>query len=498
MGVVNTIGSWYFKKRAKSVFEKIADFKSIQQQTFKRLIDDAKNTQFGIKYDFEHIKSYKKFAEIVPFATYEELFPYIQKNLEGQENILWPSDIQWFAKSSGTTNDISKFIPLSFETLEECHFEAGKDVLSLQVHHNPDSKLFEGKGLLIGGSNSVNTGNSKTNFGDLSAVLMSEMPFWANLIKTPDLSIALLENWDEKVFKIAEATMTENVTSISGVPTWTLVILKKVLELSGKQTLKEVWPNLELYIHGGIDFKPYKKQFLDLLGNSKNFSFIETYNASEGFFGIQTGKEPLLTLMPHYGIFYEFINLETGETHTVESIVTNSIYEVVISTQSGLWRYKLGDTISFAITNPPMFEITGRTKSYINAFGEELMIHNAANALEKVCTQYDLNLLDYTAGPVFYQGTKNVGSHEWIISFTEPPADSTQFAIDFDLALQAVNSDYQAKRKSNMAMGEPIIHLVNHEVFNKWLKKKKKLGGQHKVPRLCNNRIVLEEIKKFI
>jgi len=498
MGVVNAIGSWYFKKRAKSVFENIDNYKSIQQDTFKRLIDEAKNCQFGVQYNFENIRTYKKFAETVPFSTYEQLFPYIQKILNGQENILWPSDIQWFAKSSGTTNDISKFIPLSFETLEECHFEAGKDVLSLQVHHKQDSKLFEGKGLLIGGSNSVNPGKTKSSFGDLSAVLMSEMPFWANLIKTPDLSIALLENWDEKVLKMAEATMIENVTSISGIPTWTMVILKKVLELSGKNTIKEVWPNLELYIHGGIDFKPYKNQFLEILGDAKDFSFMETYNASEGFFGIQTGKEPLLTLMPHYGIFYEFVNLETGETHTVENIMTNANYEVVISTQSGLWRYRLGDTIKFASINPPMFEITGRTKSYINAFGEELMIHNAAKAIEKVCTQYHLNLLDYTAAPIFYEGKENVGSHEWIIALTAMPEDKKQFSIDFDLALQSVNSDYQSKRKSNLAMGEPIIHLTNHEVFTKWLTKKNKLGGQHKVPRLCNNRLVMDEIKQYL
>ncbi len=495
MGVVNTIGFWYFKKRAKKVFEAIDNACEIQNQTFLNLIENGKNTSFGIEHHFNEIKNYEDFKKFVPTRKYEEFFPAIEKILNGEQNVLWNTEIQWFAKSSGTTNAVSKFIPLSFESLEECHFEAGKDALALHSHFNNETKLFEGKGLLIGGSNKTNPANNKSNYGDLSAVLMHEMPLWASLIKTPDLSIALLENWDEKVTKMAQATMKENVTSISGVPTWTLVVLKKVLALSNKKTIAEVWPNLELYIHGGINFAPYKNQFEKLIGKSINY--LETYNASEGFFGMQIGNQHALTLMPHYGIFYEFKNLKTNQIVNLANIELLVDYEIVITTQSGLWRYQLGDTIQFTNKQPAQFIITGRTKSFINAFGEELMVHNADLAIENTCKKHQVGLVDYTAAPIFYEKNQ-VGTHEWLIQLNQLPADLAAFKQDLDNALQETNSDYQAKRNKNLAMGFPEIIVSNQPIFKAWLDKHQKLGGQHKVPRLCNDRKVIDEIKTFL
>lgn len=494
MGIVNTLGSWYFKRRYKNIEYAIKNYGKIQDETLQNLIYRAANTKFGQDNNFSNIKNYNDFKNEIPLFTYEEFYPYIKRMLEGEQEVIWPSNITWFAKSSGTTNDKSKFIPVSYETLEGCHFEAGKDVLSLQFHQNPESSLFQGKGLLIGGSNQRNPLNTQSSYGDLSAVLMNEMPFWANLAKTPDLKIALLDNWDEKVLQMAQATSKENVTSISGVPTWTLIVLKKVLELSGKQTIAEVWPNLELYIHGGISFVPYKEQFLDLIGH-RRINFIETYNASEGFFGLQIGKDPILTMLPNYGIFYEFINLKTNEICDMNSIETDVDYELIISTNSGLWRYRIGDTILFTAINPPQFKITGRTKHYINAFGEELMVHNADRAFNEVCRKHQVQLIDYTAAPIHHaQSASTIGTHEWLICLTNLPRDIQSFKNDFDLALQNLNTDYKAKRHSDLAMSFPVFHITTKNIFRNWLESKNKLGGQHKVPRLANNRIVFEEI----
>jgi len=497
MGLVNTLGSWYFKSRYKNIAKALDQYAQIQQETLKDLLEQAQETDFGKEFNFKDIQNYSQFKAQIPIMGYEEYYPYIQRMLEGKQEVCWPSPIAWFAKSSGTTNDRSKFIPVSYETMENCHFEAGKDILCLQYHQNEDSMLFGGKGLLIGGSNQTNPLDNGSSYGDLSAVLMNEMPFWANMAKTPDLSIALLEDWDVKVEKMARATLNENVTSISGVPTWTLVVLKKVLELSDKETIAEVWPNLELFIHGGISMVPYKEQFLKLIGH-RNIQFIETYNASEGFFALQIDKEPVLTLMPQYGIFYEFIHLKTGEVCDINGIETHTDYELIISTNSGLWRYRIGDTIRFTNLTPPQFVISGRTKHFINAFGEELMVHNADHAFESICQKHQTELLDYTAAPIYFDDDQvAVGTHEWLISITQLPADPDAFKIDFDQELQNLNSDYAAKRKGNLAMSFPNIHLTCDDLFGKWLAHKKKLGGQHKVPRLSNDRSILEEVKGF-
>lgn len=498
MGIVNTLGSWYFKGRKKNIQNALDNFEEIQEETLLNLLEEGKNTLFGVAHDLINIHNYTDFKNKVPLFTYEEFFPFIQEMLEGKQQVAWSTPINWFAKSSGTTNDKSKFIPISYENLENCHFQGGKDILGVHFTRNNNSKLFEGKGILIGGSNQTNPLNEHSNYGDLSAVLMNEMPYWANLAKTPDLSIALLENWDEKVEKMAEATMLDNVTSISGVPTWTIVLLKKVLALSGKRNIREVWPNLELFIHGGISFTPYKKQFYDLIGDD-SIELIETYNASEGFFGIQLKAGEDMTLMPHYGIFYEFLNPKTGKICSLQNIQNETNYELIITTNTGLWRYRIGDTLKFTNTKTLQFIITGRTKHYINAFGEELMVHNADRALKTACKKHGVELIDYTAAPLINESFNSdiVGTHEWLICLTQLPGNKEQFEFDLDQELQRLNSDYAAKRKNNLAMGFPKIEITTLPIFENWLRDKDKLGGQHKVPRLCNNRKILEEVKVY-
>ncbi len=497
MSLINGIGAWYFKNRTKNIFDAVQNPLPLQENTLHKLINTAKETYFGKLFQFNQIKNYESFSKLVPISSYEEFYPMIDKLLKGEENVVWPGEIQWFAKSSGTTNNVSKFIPVSFETMEQCHFEGGKDALAIHCYQQPNTKIFDGKGLLIGGSHKANPENKKSNYGDLSALLMNEMPFWASLIKTPNLSIALIEDWEEKIEKMAINTMNENVTSISGVPTWTMAVLKKVLTLSNKSNIKSVWPNLELFVHGGINFTPYKDAFYDLIGTDK-INFIETYNASEGFFGLQLVQGENMNLMPQYGIYYEFRNTKTGEICNLSKIETQVQYEVIISTASGLWRYCIGDTLIFTQKIPFKFIITGRTKSCINAFGEELMVHNADTALEKTCKKHQVNLQEYTAAPIFSHNETSLGTHEWIIAFDKLPVNEEQFKIDFDNALKALNSDYAAKRAHNLAMDTPVIHLTSKKVFYNWLAKKEKLGGQNKIPRLSENRVFIKDILQYL
>ena len=496
MGIVNALGGWYFKGRYKKITSALQNCIKIQDSLRQELIEQNASTYFGRAHLFREIFDLKSFQKNIPIRTYEEFYPYIEQMIEGKQKVTWDSNINWFAKSSGTTNSKSKFIPISYENLENCHFEAGKDVLCIHYHRNPESKLFQGKGLLIGGSNQTNPLSKGSSYGDLSAVLMNEMPLWANLAKTPDLSIALMEDWDEKVIKMAEATIQDNVTSISGVPTWTIVLLRKVLELSGKKTISEVWPNFELFVHGGISFEPYRETFLELIGHS-NVSLLETYNASEGFFGLQLVQGENMTLMPQYGIFYEFLNLENGEIIDISKIEENTNYELIITTNSGLWRYRIGDTLLFTNKEKLQFVITGRTKHFINAFGEELMVHNADEALKTVCKNFNVSLIDYTAAPL-QNISKNeaIGTHEWLICIDKEISNEDDFKAELDSQLQKVNSDYEAKRKGNLAMSFPKITIVKQKVFENWLRSKNKLGGQHKVPRLSNDRKTLEDVKR--
>ncbi len=411
--------------------------------------------------------------------------------MDGEENILWNTPIKWFAKSSGTTSDKSKFIPVSEESLEDCHYKGAKDTLTLYYNFNPESELLTGKGLVIGGSHTINQVNEAINYGDLSAVLLQNSPVWGQWIRTPELAIALMDEWETKIEKLAESTIRENVTSISGVPTWTLVLFKRILELTGKNTMSEVWPSLELYIHGGVSFTPYREQFRKIIG--KDIFYIDSYNASEGFFAAQDkpGEEGMLLYLDH-GIFMEFMpaeeyGKENPQTIGLMDVELGKNYALVISTNGGLWRYLLGDTIQFTTLYPFRIKISGRLKHYINAFGEEVMVDNTDKAIAIACEKTGAIVNDYTAAPVYFSENGN-GAHEWLIEFEKEPGDLEAFIVALDKGLQSVNSDYEAKRHKNIALRQPLVHALTKGVFNEWLKSKGKLGGQHKVPRLSNER----------
>jgi hypothetical protein len=468
-----------------------------QREVLQELVTAAQYTEFGRKYKFNQLFSLKTFKQTVPVHEYDDLKPYIIHMMNGEENILWNTPIEWFAKSSGTTSDKSKFIPVSKESLEENHFQGSKDVLTMYYKNYPESDLLTGKGLVIGGSHQVNKMNENIQYGDLSAVLMQNSPVWSNWIRTPELSIALMDEWEGKIEQLARSTINENVTSISGVPTWTLVLIKRILEISGKQYLCEVWPQLELYIHGGVSFVPYKDQFKKLIG--KDINYLEIYNASEGFFAAneKPGDDGMLLFTQH-GIFYEFMPVEEfgkkfPDTVGLDKVQLNKNYALVISTTGGLWRYIIGDTIQFSSLHPYKIKVSGRLKHYMNAFGEEVIVDNTDSAIAIACEKTGAVVNDYTAAPVYFTNNEN-GAHEWLIEFDKEPASINQFAIELDTALKSLNSDYEAKRYKDIALRMPILHVLKPGVFNVWLKSKGKLGGQHKVPRLSNERTLLEEI----
>ncbi|TCD21049.1 GH3 auxin-responsive promoter family protein [Pedobacter psychrodurus] len=502
MAFVNSIFTWLMKKRIHQIELFMKYPYDVQQEWFHTLIDSAENTEWGKLYDYKSILTPQQYQERVPIQNYDTLKPYIERMLNGEQNILWPSDIKWFAKSSGTTSDRSKFIPVSQESLEECHFKGGKDMLSIYCNNRPDNQMFTGKGLVLGGSHQVNQLNEDCFYGDLSAVLIKNLPIWAEYYRTPDMSIALMDNYEIKMDRMAEATINENVTSISGVPTWTIVLAKKVLELTGKQNLLEVWPNLELYIHGAVNFAPYREQFKQLIPSDEMY-YLETYNASEGFFGIQDQdhSEEML-LMLDYGIFYEFVPMENICEESPKALLLGEVelhknYAIVISTNGGLWRYMIGDTIQFTSLSPYRIKITGRTKHFINAFGEEVIIDNAEQALTKACKETGAEIKDYTAGPIYFKDEK-AGGHEWIIEFDKQPNDFEKFVDIMDNTLREVNSDYDAKRFKDMALARPKVHNAPANTFYNWLKAKDKLGGQHKVPRLANERKYVDDILEMI
>ncbi|MFM9027389.1 MAG: GH3 auxin-responsive promoter family protein [Bacteroidota bacterium] len=469
----------------------------VQQEWFRRLVDTARYTEWGEKYDFKSIHSINDFKERVPVQNYDSLKPFVNRLMRGEQNILWPSEIKWFAKSSGTTAGKSKFIPVSTEAMEECHYKGGKDLLSIYCNLQPETQIFNGKGLTMGGSHHF-SGTADTSYGDISAVLMQNLPFWAQMIRTPDLSIALMDKWEEKIEKIVEATKNENVTSISGVPTWTLVLARRLLEVTGKKNLLEVWPNLELFIHGAVSFTPYREQFRELIP-SDSFNYLETYNASEGFFGIQDQLHSQhMLLMLDYGVFYEFMPMdeygkENPSTVGLDQVELDKNYALVISTNAGLWRYLIGDTIRFTERYPFRFRITGRTRLFINAFGEEVIIENTDRAVEAACEKTGAAVREYMVAPVYFSGKDN-GAHEWVIEFERPPDNQEEFEYILDRSLKSLNSDYEAKRYQDMALRKPLVHVVDQGLFYEWLKRNGKLGGQHKVPRLNNDRTNLEQL----
>jgi hypothetical protein len=451
-----------------------------QREVLQDLVTSAQYTEFGRNHRFSKLFSLRAFKEAVPIQTYEDLKPYIERIMHGEQNLLWNTPIHWFAKSSGTTSDKSKFIPVSQESLEDCHFKAAKDVLTHYYHFNPDSDLLTGKGLVIGGSHSVNQLNEETHYGDL---------------------IALMDEWESKIEKLAHSTIQENVTSISGVPTWTLVLFRRILEITGKRNIKEVWPHLELYLHGGVSFVPYREQFRQLIG--EDIHYLEMYNASEGFFAAQDrpGEDGMLLFTDH-GIFMEFMPVEAyGKAHPqtigLGDVEIGKHYAPVISTNGGLWRYLIGDTVQFTSLFPFRIRVSGRLKHFINAFGEELIVDNAEQAIAIASRQTGAVVRDYTAGPVYFSNEGN-GAHEWLLEFERAPSSLEHFAYELDQALKACNSDYEAKRHRDIALRMPVIVNLPEGSFSQWLKARNKLGGQHKIPRLSNDRSYIEEIRRMI
>ncbi len=501
MNILNPAFKGIIKLRWSSIDNFLLNPDNTQMMVFNSLISAGQFTKFGREHDFQKINHIKDFKKMVPVHEYDDIKHYIQLMMEGQQNILWNTPITWFAKSSGTTSDKSKFIPVSNESLEDGHYKSAKDVLALYYHNFPQSAILAGKCLTLGGSHEINQLSAESYYGDLSAVMIQNMSYFTQLIRTPDISIALMQEWEEKIEKMAFSTIKEDVTMIAGVPTWTLVLIKKIFEITGKDKLHDVWPNLELYMHGGVNFAPYMSQFKKLIPNSK-MKYLETYNASEGFFAAQDviDRDGMLLFLNH-GIFYEFMPMEEQgkkfpETLQLEDVEVGKNYAMIISTNAGLWRYIVGDTIQFTSVNPFRIKVSGRLKHFINAFGEEVIVENADLAIAHACKTCRSIVNDYTAAPVYFSENSN-GCHEWAIEFETAPENIEHFTRELDQFLQSINSDYEAKRYKDIALSLPKINVLPVGAFSEWLKSKGKLGGQHKVPRLSNDRKILEEILKF-
>jgi GH3 auxin-responsive promoter len=504
MSVINAIASWYLKKRIYQIELFIKHPVETQMEVYHRLISTASGTDWGRKHGYGDMQSIRQFQERVPINTYEGLYPEIERIMKGEADVLWPGTIKWFSKSSGTTNDRSKFIPVSEEALEDCHFKGGKDMLAIYLDARPDSEIFSGRGLPIGGSHQVNKLNTNSYYGDLSAVLIQNTPHVFNLFRATSKKVALMSAWEDKILTMAEQVRDLNITSLAGIPTWTLLLMNKLFELegNGNRNLFEIWPGLEVYFHGGVSMKPYRHQF-EAIAPGDRLWFFETYNASEGFFGLQNeqDKDDLL-LMLDYGIFYEFIRLEDLDNpfptaYTIENVELGINYAMVISTNAGLWRYLIGDTVKFTSLSPAKIVITGRTKHYINSCGEELMVDNAERALSIACEVAAAEIDNYTVAPVY--GTDGQpGHHEWLIEFIQAPQDLQRFMEVLDQELQLRNGDYAAKRLRDLGLRLPTLHSLPPGTFYNWMKRRDKLGGQNKVPRLSNNRDYVESILEML
>lgn len=494
----NAIFGWIIKKRIHQIDLFRMHPVEVQKEWFERLILSGRKTVFGKKHNFDDINNYEEFKTHVPIQDYEDVKEWVEREVTGEEDVLWPGETQWFAKSSGTTSDRSKFIPVTKDSLEECHYKGGKDLLAIYYSHFPSTRLYKGKHLVVGGTAEQNKLRPASYTGDLSSIILKNLPWWVEIKRIPSRETALMSEWEEKIEKLAEETMFEDVSSISGVPSWTLVLLNRILEKSGKKDIREVWPNLELFMHGGVSFKPYEKEFKRIIPH-KDMHYIESYNASEGFFGIQDELEGDLLLMLDYGIFFEFIPMSDYNGTKSENIISLSEveldknYAMVISTNGGLWRYILGDTVKFSSIKPYRIKVTGRTKHYINVFGEEVIVDNTDNAIRVACDRTNALLKDYTACPIYMEEGKQ-GGHEWIIEFNKEPDDMVVFSQILDNTLRELNSDYDAKRTKNLSLNFPIVHKARTNLFDDWLKMNGKLGGQHKVPRLSNDRKILEDI----
>lgn len=492
----------FFRSRYRAIERYGTHAEEIQRKVLAHLLQRAADTEWGKRYGYESMRNYEDFAKKVPVNTYEELKGYIDRMRHGENHVLWPGQVKWYAKSSGTTNDKSKFIPVSREGLHDTHYAGGQDAVTIYLHNNPLSRLFDGKALILGGSHAPNYNLPHSLVGDLSAILIENINPLVNLVRVPPKRVALLSDFEEKRNRIAEIAAKQNVTNLSGVPSWMMAVLNRVLEITGKKTLEEVWPNLEVFFHGGVAFTPYRDQYHRLI-TSPRMHYMETYNASEGFFGLQNDPTDVaMLLMIDYGVFYEFIPLdEVGRDNPTVlplwEVEANKNYAIVISTSCGLWRYQIGDTVRFTEINPYKFIISGRTKSFINAFGEELIVDNAEKGLFEACRTTGAVVNEYTAAPVF-MNAEGKCRHQWVIEFENEPADLAAFAECLDNALQRINSDYEAKRYKNITLQQLEIVPARKGLFNDWLKSIGKLGGQHKVPRLNNHRDIIDQVLKLI
>ncbi len=502
MPLINSVLRWITTRRSNEIQYYSEYPLDIQNETLLHLLQTAKDTEWGKTHGFDKIESLQEFQESNPLQDYNDIKPFVDRMREGEKNLLWPGETKWFAKSSGTTNNKSKFIPVTQEALENCHLKGPKDVFGQYLKMHPETKVLRGKVLTLGGSHRVNNLGNNSYYGDLSAIMLENVPFWTELFRTPATEIALIEEFEEKVERIIETALNENVTAFAGVPSWYMVLFKRVLEKTGKSNLLEVWPNLEVFAHGGVNFEPYREQYKKMIP-SEQMHYLETYNASEGFFGIQDDEHSNdMLLMLDYGIFYEFIPMtELGKENPkiigLEEVETEVNYALVISTNAGLWRYVIGDTIKFTSKYPFKIKVTGRTKHFINAFGEEVIIDNAENALKVACEQTGAIITEYTAGPVFISSEQK-GAHQWIIEFDVPPSDFEKFNRLLDTTLQTLNSDYEAKRHKNITLDVPQVVIAPKGTFYAWMKQRGKIGGQNKIPRLSNDRKYLDELLKIL
>lgn len=502
MPLLNSVINWINFKRNYQIQLYREHPNDIQKETLLNLLRRAKDTTWGKKYKYGDIRAIETFQQNVPLQTYDDIKPWVERLREGEPDLLWPGDVKWFAKSSGTTSDKSKFIPVTKEALEDCHLRGPKDVFAIYIKNYPETKVLWGKTLTLGGSHKINNFSNNSYYGDLSAILIENVPFWTDFIRIPPAEIALIEEFEEKMEQIIDTSLDQNVTSLAGVPSWFLVLLKRILEKTGKNNILEVWPNLEVFTHGGVNFEPYREQYKKLIPSEK-MHYMETYNASEGFFAIQDDPTcQAMLLMLDYGVYYEFIPMseygtENPRVLTLEQVELNENYALVISTNAGLWRYIIGDTIQFTSKNPYRLKITGRTKHFINAFGEEVIVDNAENALQKACQKTGAIISEYTAGPVF-MGDNQKGAHQWIIEFEIEPDDKNKFAQVLDESLKELNSDYEAKRHKDLTL--EMLHLIvaPKGTFYQWMKNRGKVGGQNKIPRLSNDRKYLDDLMKLL
>ncbi len=493
--ILEWLGNRFVQYRISELDRLRNDALSLQQKQFSSLLEKGKNTQFAQQYFPKGLSDYKTFAQTIPLFDYEQSKPFIHRMMMGEKNVLCSDEIKWFSKSSGTT-DVSKFIPVSRAAMQHGHFKAGRDILAAYFERYPNNKLFSGKHLVMGGSIAPFVENENVMTGDVSAVLMKNITPWIQALRSPTLDIALMDNWEQKLERMAQHVAYQNITGISGVPTWTLLLLKRVLEITGKKQIADVWQNFEMFIHGGVNFEPFRNAFDEIFG--KPVVYINAYNASEGFFAMQDSDDEGMLLLPDHGIFYEFIPVEASKfskplTLPLESVEAGKTYEMVITTNSGLWRYRIGDTVRFISLNPYRIIVAGRTKQFINIMGEELMVHNAEKAIAEICTKHNCTIKDFTVAPIF-PTADGTAAHQWLIEFERPPQHIGLFKNDLDKQLQLSNSDYAAKRTANLALRELEIKILPKNTFHHWLTSKNKLGGQHKVPRMSNERKLAEEL----